>query len=202
MDKSIRLAGPALAAVVALLAAGCGSDGDSDGGGDGKDEKPDAEQTDPSDADGAEDPATGEGLDSAYHGVWASDSGEALLRLGGDRIATLVLETGLCVGAASETAGQTMITVQCDEASADADYTVGRATVDGQALTVAWEGAGEHAYSWLADVDVDLAELDLSELNLDFEGFDPSQLDLEGLDLSELEKMLPPGSGDVDFGSD
>lgn len=197
MNKAIRLAAPALAAAVVLLTGACGSDGD----GEAKDDKPETEETAGGDAGDSGDSGDGEagaGLDSAYTGVWASDTGEGLLRLGEDRIATLVLESGVCVGAAADAAGQTVINVQCEQPG---EYGTGRATVDGQALTVAWEDAGERTYTWLADVDVDLADLPLDELDLDFEGFDPSRLDLDGIDLSELEDMLPPG-GDVDFGSD
>lgn len=197
MEKSMRLAGPALAAAVLLLAGACSS-GD-DGGAEAKDDKPDTEQTDPDGTEGEDADADGPGggLDSAYTGVWASNTGEALLRLGDDGIAALILESGPCLGAANEAAGQTMVSVRCEQST---EFTVGIATVDGQQLTIDWEGTGQRMYTWMADLDVGFGELDLGELNLDFDGFDPGELDLDGIDLSDLEGLLPPGG--IDIGSD
>jgi hypothetical protein len=203
MRKSIRLAGPALAAAVALLAAGCSSDsGSGDGDGDDKKkEQPDGEQTDSTDPDDADpdgdaEPGT---LDGAYVGVWGSSEGDALLRLGSDRVATLILETEACLGGASEAAGQTVIALQCAEST---EYGAGRAEVSGEVLTIDWDGGGEKQYDRLADVDVDLNDLNLGELGLEeLENFDPSQLDLDGIDLSEIEDLLPPGES-IDIGGD
>ena len=206
MERSIRLAGPALAAAAVLLAAGCSSSGD-DKDGQGADQTG-AGQTDSGESDdaaGDEDGGgdTGDGnprlLDSAFVGVWAADDGGSLLHLGSDTLATLVLADEGCLGAASPAGGQTVISVKCTKST---DYGVGRAEVNDQVLTVDWEGSGARAYVWVADAGVDFADLDLAELGLEeLAGFDPEDLNLGDLDLEELEDLLPPGNP-IDIGGD
>lgn len=187
-----RLVGPALVAAAALLAAGCSSGGD----------EPDEEQTDPSDAAAEEsadaadtEDGAGEGsgrLDPAFVGIWAAESGDALLHLGSDSLATLILDTEACLGAASGAAGQTVVQVQC---AGDSEYGTGRAETSDQVLTITWENGGSQQYQWVADSGIELSGLDLGDLGIeDLDDFRPEDLDLGGVDLGELEGLLPGGS--------
>lgn len=197
----IRLAGPALAAAVMLLAAGCGSSDDSSddaateetgaseqGGGD--------EGEDAGEEDGADDAA---GETGAIAGIWGSVSGQdTLLQIGDDGLATLLTADDACLGGAQSMGDHSMITLQCSVATG---YSSGEATLNGEALTVGWE-SGETVYERIADQAVDLAELNLGELGLEeLEGIDLDNIDFEGFDIDELESLLPGsigGPGDDD----
>ncbi|WP_103503493.1 MULTISPECIES: hypothetical protein [Streptomyces] len=203
MNKPIRLAGPALAAAVVLLATGCGSSGDDDAAEDSaadqsEQQGTDGEDTGDADADG-EEPGddTGGTVSAELAGIWGSSSGgDTLLQIGSDGLATLITPNDACLGGAQEAAGQVVISLQCSVAT---EYNAGRAEVSGEGLTVAWDGGGQRLYERIADQAVDFADLDLGEFGLDeLEGFDPGSIDFEGIDLDELESILPggPGSGD------
>lgn len=196
----IRLAGPALAAAVMLLAAGCGSSDDSSddtateetGASEQGDDAEDADEE-----DGADD-AAGGGT-GAMAGIWGSVSGEdTLLQIGDDGLATLLTSDDACLGGAQSMGDHSMINLQCSVATG---YASGEATLNGEALTVGWE-SGETVYERIADQAVDLAELNLAELGLEeLEGIDLDNIDFEGFDIDELESLLPGsigGPGDDD----
>lgn len=190
---SVRLAAAAAAAV--LLTAGC-SGGSENGEENAPDEAggsgPDGtvEAAPPSDGTGPSD-----GTDE-LNGVWGSpDAGTSagtLLNIGSG-VVTLIEPDGACFGGVVEAAGERVITVTCPDTVTG--YGTGVPRLDGDVLTVAWGEGPTQEFTRLADAEVDLGELDLSELEgLDgLENLDPAELDLDGIDWEQLDGILPGG---------
>ncbi|MCX5387933.1 hypothetical protein [Streptomyces sp. NBC_00083] len=137
MHQHIRTAGCAAAGLAAaLVLTGCGS----------SDKKADPAPASPSGAASAT--ATGSGTpatSSDLQGSWTATSGGKTVTMAVAGKGVALLTPHVCSGTATESGGMTMLTLKC--ADGNTERTQGMATIKGDTLDVAWQGAGTDSFT-------------------------------------------------------